>query len=73
MLCVHGQDVDVRKQFSNATMRESNDGISRSNAEDGTWLFSCRNSFNLAVLVNGNLGRMPLTLFFKSFLTDLVL
>ena len=56
MLCVHGQDVDVTKQLFNATMRESNDGFSRGNAEDGTRLFSCRNSFNLAVLVNGNLG-----------------
>lgn len=48
--------MDVTKQLSNASVRDSIDGFSRSNAEDGTWLFSCRNSFNLAILVNGNLA-----------------
>lgn len=41
MLRVHRQDVDVTKQLSNATVREPNDGFSRSDAEDGTWSFSC--------------------------------
>lgn len=34
---MHGLDVDVPKQLSNATVRDSNNGFSRSNAE-GCWL-----------------------------------
>lgn len=41
MLRVCGQDVDVTKQLSNARVRESNDGFSRTDAEDGTLIFSC--------------------------------